>query len=112
MYITGYAIECLLKTKLMRMFACNTLSELEDRLRRQNLLPASTTVFTHQLEILMRLTRSLQRLRQDVHLWSVFNIANRWVPAWRYTADPSNSDDAADFFDAVERLMKWIENNV
>ena len=112
MYLASYAIECLLKSKFMCMFTCNTLSDLEDELRRRKALPANTTVFTHQLEVLMSLTRSLQRLRQDVDLGSVFNTVNRWVPAWRYAADPSDPDEAEVFFGAVERMMKWVENNV
>jgi len=32
-YMAGYAIECLLKTKLMRMYGCRHLRELEDELQ-------------------------------------------------------------------------------
>jgi len=39
-------------------------------------------------------------------------IVNRWIPAWRYTADLSNCQDAEDFLEAVENLMRWIDNNV
>jgi hypothetical protein len=112
MYMAGYAVECLLKTKLMRIFNCNTLSDLEDELRRRNALPANATVFTHQLEILMVLTHSLERLKRDKGLWTGYNTVNRWIPAWRYAAEPSNPDDAGDFFGAVERLLLWIENNL
>ena len=56
MYLAGYAIECLLKTKLMKMFDCRTLGELEDELRGQNLIHENTSIFSHQLEFLMRLT--------------------------------------------------------
>jgi HEPN domain-containing protein len=112
MYLAGYAIECLLKAKLMRMFGCHTLSDLEDELRRRNVLPANATVFSHQLEPLMGLAQSLQRLKHDRELWAVFNMVNRWVPAWRYSPDLSNKDDAGDFLEAVEQLLKWIENNV
>jgi hypothetical protein len=41
-----------------------------------------------------------------------FNMVNRWVPAWRYTADLSNPDDAKDFLDAVEKFSHWIEHNI
>lgn len=30
MYMAGYSVECLLKTKLMRMFNCRHLKELEE----------------------------------------------------------------------------------
>ena len=45
-------------------------------------------------------------------MWRQFNIVNRWVPAWRYSADQSNSRDAEDFLDAVEEVTHWIDHNV
>lgn len=112
MYMAGYAVECLLKTKLMRMFDCRHLSELEEELQRRRVLSAQATVFTHQLELLLRLTNGIDRLRQNEEHWRMFNLVNRWVPAWRYTADESNPDDANDFLEAVEKVSRWIENNL
>lgn len=80
MYLAGYSIECLLKAKLMRMFSCSNLVDLEDELQRRGLLADRATIFTHQLEMLLRLTGGLDRLRQNAALWQLFNIANRWIP--------------------------------
>jgi HEPN domain-containing protein len=41
----------------------------------------------------------------------MFNIVNRWIPAWRYSADRSNREDAEDFLEAVEKVLHWIEHN-
>lgn len=112
MYLAGYAIECLLKTKLMRLFDCRQLRELEEELQRRGVLGGQATIFTHQLETLLRLTGGLDRLRQNEPLWRSFNMVNRWVPAWRYSADLSNSEDAKDFLEAVEKLVHWIEHNI
>lgn len=112
MYMAGYSVECLLRTKLMRMFDCHRLGELEDELRRRGVLPADMTIFTHQLEVLLKLTNAAPRLRQSRECWPLFNLVNRWVPAWRYTADQSNPDDANDFLNAVEVVSRWIENNI
>lgn len=112
MYMAGYAIECLLKMKLMRMFDCRHLQELEDTLLRRGLLATQGTIFTHELATLLRLTQGGDRLRQDAAAWQSFNIVNRWVPAWRYTANLSNRDDAADFLEAVDKVRQWIENNI
>ena len=112
MYMAGYSIECLLKTKLMRMYECRHLRELQEELQRRGVLSAQTSIFTHQLEPLLRLAGGLERLRQSEEHWRLFNLVNRWVPAWRYTADLSNADDAADFLTAVNRISKWIENNI
>jgi HEPN domain-containing protein len=112
MYLAGYAVECLLKTKLMRMFDCRHLRELEEELQRRGMLAVQATVFTHQLELLLRLTAATDRLRQNQEYWRLFNMVNRWVPAWRYTADMSNSDDAKDFLEAVEKVSHWIDHNI
>ena len=112
MYMAGYSIECLLKTKLMRMFNCRHLRELDEELLSRGILPAQTTVFSHQLEFLLRLTNAVDRLRQSEEHWRLFNMVNRWIPAWRYTADPSNPEDANDFLAAVEKVSHWIENNI
>jgi hypothetical protein len=112
MYMAGYSIECLLKTKLMRMYDWRPLRELEEELQRRGVLTAQASVFTHQLELLLRLAHGLERLRQSEDHWRLFNMVNRWVPAWRYTVELSNPDDAADFLAAVARISQWIENNI
>lgn len=112
MYLAGYTIECLLKTKLMEMFDCRHLRELEGELLRRGILSNQSSIFTHQLESLLRLTNSLDRLRQSQEMWRMFNMVNRWVPAWRYTADLSKREDADDFLTAVNKLAMWIENNI
>jgi len=112
MYMAGYSIECRLKAKLMRMFDCRHLRELEEELRRRGTLPADATVFSHQLEILLRLTQALDRLRRNEPIWRSFNIVNRWVPGWRYSADLSKREDAEDFLEAIDKVAHWIDNNV
>lgn len=112
MYLAGYAVECLLKATLMRMFDCRHLRELEEELQRRGILPTHATIFMHQLEVLLRLTQGLDRLRQNESMWQSFNIVNRWVPAWRYTADLSKREDAEDFLEAVEKVSHWIESNI
>jgi HEPN domain-containing protein len=112
MYLAGYSLECLLKAKLMQRFGCNNLRDLEDELQRRKLLGTQSTIFTHQLEVLVRLSDGLDRLRTNRTLWPEFNIVNRWIPAWRYNPELSNAADAEDFFDAVDRIRHWIDNNV
>lgn len=112
MYLAGYSLECLLKTKLMRMFGCRNLMELEAELRTRGALPANTTVFTHHLRALFDLTGRLNQLRQNEAQWMLWNLVNQWVPAWRYATDLSNVDDARDFLEAVESLFRWVENNI
>ena len=114
LYIAGYVIECLLKTKLMRIFDCRNLRELEEVLQMKGLLSEQRTIFTHQLEALLRLVPGWERLRQKRNqgLWQDFNIVNTWMPAWRYSADQSKGDDAHEFLEAVGKIALWIEHNV
>jgi hypothetical protein len=85
---------------------------LKDELQRRGLLPGDATVFTHQLEVLLRVAGGLDRLRQNEPLWRLFKLVNRWLPAWRYTANLSNRDDAEDFLEAVEKVSHWIEHDL
>ncbi len=112
MYMAGYSIECLLKAKLMRMYGCSNLRDLEEELQRRGLLAERATIFTHQLEILLRLANGLDRLRRNAQLWQVFNIVNLWIPAWRYNPDLSNREDARDYLSAVDSIRHWIDHSL
>lgn len=111
MYLAGYSVECRLKTRLMQMFDCRHLMELDEELRRRGILADQGTTFTHQLEVLLRLAQGLDRLRQNESMWRLFSTVNRWVPAWRYSADQSTRENAEDFLEAVENVAHWIEHN-
>lgn len=112
MYLAGYAVECLLKARLMRMFGCRTLSKLETELQRRGSLPRDWTVFTHQLLPLLRLTQAVPRLQQDGANWRMFMTVNQWKPAWRYSPPITRQDEAEGFLHAVEAVVRWIEVNV
>ena len=108
MYMASYAVECLLKTKLMQMYGCRTFHELEDALQRRGILDEYATVLTYHLELLLRLTQRFAQLRQHRLLWPQFVLVNHWLPAWRYTADMANRQDTADFLAAVIQSI-WSE---
>ena len=112
MYMAGYAVECLLKTKLLHIYDCKNLRELEDLLRQRSILPAHRTVFTHELEGLLRLTPSYSRLRQDRDFWRMFQVVNLWNPQWRYTVKQTTYQEAAKFLTFIENVMHWIHTNL
>ena len=112
MYMAGYSVECLLKAKLMEMYNCRQLDELEEVLQKRGLLAVNATIFTHHLYPLLKLAQGLERLRQNRTLWPSFNLVNRWVPAWRYSTNLSNRKNAENFLEAVEKILDWIEHNV
>jgi hypothetical protein len=81
-------------------------------LQNKGILAGEATIFTHQLELLLRLANGIGRLRQNEELWRHFNRVNRWVPAWRYNADLSNTDGAQNFLESVDKISHWIDNNI
>jgi len=112
MYLAGYAVECLLKAKLMVRFGCSHLLKLEDELIRRGLLGTDATIFHHKLEPFLRLTGAFDRLKDDGTIWKAFNRVNGWIPAWRYSSKSASKEDATDFLGQVEVLNHWIEHNV
>ena len=113
MYIAGYAVECLLKTKLMHIYGCRTLGDLEDELQRRFILPTHGTVFTHQLEVLLRLAPGWNRLMQNREMRRLFsNKVNKWTPTWRYTSMQATREEATEFIDSVDTVMRWVDNNI
>ncbi len=112
MYLAGYTVECALKTKLMTRFRCRNLKGLEEVLHRRGLLGKTMSVFTHQLEVLLQLTDSSDRLRSNASMWASFSVVNQWIPAWRYSADLGTSEEATAFVQSVAAALRWIENNI
>ena len=112
MYMAGYAVECLLKTKLMKMFDCRNLKELELGLKDRGIMATRDTIFTNQLEVLLRWCDGTERLRQDRALWRSFNLSNRWITGWCYSPDQADRDEAEAFLEATEDILKWAESNL
>lgn len=110
--MAGYAVECLLKTRLMHIYDCKNLRELEDLLRQRSILPANRTVFTHQLEDLLRLTPGYNRLMHNREMLPLFNKVNQWTPNWRYTSKSTHRREATEFITSIESFMQWVNNNL
>lgn len=112
MYLAGYAIECLIKAKLMKMFKQSDLEGLEAEL---NAAISSRTTRHSSItgsSCMWGASGRLDALRSNRGLWRSFNVANRWIPSWRYNPDQSNRADAEDFLSAVDAMLEWIRNNV
>jgi hypothetical protein len=112
MYIAGYAVECLIKAKLMEMFGKKNLEELEAELKRRNLIPRDSSLFDHRIELYLRASGRLDALRENTPVWRSFSAANQWVPSWRYNPDLSSQPDAEGFLAAVDSLLEWISKNI
>jgi HEPN domain-containing protein len=111
MYLAGYAVECLLKTKLMRRYRCRNLEELETKLRKRRRIAELSSLFTHSLMTLVDLLECRDRMRTHPDVWGNFTHVNQWKPAWRYWSNPATEEDANDFLAATERVLRWIHAN-
>jgi HEPN domain-containing protein len=112
MYMAGYALECALKAKLMRVHACRHLAELEKLLHDRGMMPGHQSVHTHSLEQLFLLTSSLPRLAGNRPVLQSLAVANQWIPAWRYSGQPANQRQAERFVDSIATLVQWVEHNI
>lgn len=76
MYLADYAVERLLKTKLMKRHRCYNLRGLEDELRSRGVLASESTLFMHRLEVLFGLTGGMGRIKANASLWRHFLMVN------------------------------------
>jgi HEPN domain-containing protein len=111
MYLAGYAVECLLKTKLMRRYRCRTLTQLDELLHRKGRTSEQWSIYSHELVTMLNLLGCLERMQANRNVWRAFALVNQWAPAWRYSADLGTKKDADQFVDSVEQVVRWIEAN-
>jgi HEPN domain-containing protein len=112
MYVAGYAVECLLKAKLMQRFGYRKLEVLEDQLHQSKLLRKAVSVFTHELETLTELLGALDRIEGNKDVYAAYLNVNEWQPAWRYNPDLATRAKADLFIGSIKVVREWIMNNV
>lgn len=112
MYLAGYALECLLKAKLMKQYGCRQLDDLGDEFVRRGLLEDSSSVYTHEFALLLKWSGRLNSLQQDRTINRAFAKANRWSPSWRYSSAASQRESAEEFLVAIDSVRQWVETNL
>lgn len=111
MYMAGYAVECLLKTKLMQRYRCRTLNQLDEALVKKGQVAADWSIYSHELVAMMNLLGCQEQIQADRAMRRHFSFIGQWSPAWRYTSSPGTKTNANEFLFAVERMIHWIEAN-
>jgi len=111
-YLSGYAIECLLKSYLIKQWNAQTLNEavelLDKRRAHQGQAPVENIIRTaagHRLVYLLQITDLITYNAYDEQLWG--RLA-QWRSAWRYETDEMTRADADGFMDDVQRAADWL----
>ena len=112
MYLAGYAMECLLKTLLMKKYGVDHLDELEQQLKSRGKLRHDATIYDHRIELYVQAADVSEQLRGDQKTYKEFVKANTWLPSWRYHPGLSNHDDAEDFLGAVNSMLHWFRAHI
>ncbi len=112
MYLMGYALECKLKVRLMERYNVDNLKQLDAKLQPKQKKPIDTK--THNIEYLFSFTGARSRLagvQGDQNLKDYF-LCQSWRAEWRYHPGQGQERECEQFFEAVERFLQFIHNNV
>ncbi|MDT7897049.1 MAG: HEPN domain-containing protein [Armatimonadota bacterium] len=94
-YLAGYAVECRLKAAICRVKGLATLPPEYQ---------------THDLWRLLEGTGLVERMRRDPDIFKAFERVTRiWGTEIRYAPKPYGRSEAVDFFDALRRVITWLE---
>jgi hypothetical protein len=108
-YLTGYAVECILKVYIIsRVSAANSLAEaIEKRRDAGEEIPNILGAEGHKLLTLLSLTDLEARFGDDDRKkdWS---LCVKWKSTWRYDPEPPKTADALELVAAIGRVYHWV----
>jgi HEPN domain-containing protein len=101
-YLTGYAIECILKALLLMSTPAGGRSEV---------LTAFRGAGAHSIEWLRdRLIQRIGRLPAGVN--RQISLVTSWSTDLRYEAGPGDPDDADAFLEAARSILAWADGRM
>lgn len=116
MYLSGYAVECLLKACLIQYTNSQTLRAAENILnvqRRQKNLESIENIARsaagHKIFYLLRLTDLESYPAYDPKIWS--RVA-QWRSSWRYETDTPRVMEADEFVNDVQAVANWLSPKI
>jgi hypothetical protein len=113
MYLMGYAVECKLKVRLIEKFEVDNLKQLEDKLQIKWKKTVDTG--THSIEYLFSFTDARARLvgpQGDQTYLKAFHLCRSWRTEWRYRPENGKENECAQFFEAVERFLRFMDQHI
>ena len=113
-YMMGYAIECALKAKLMRIHDELDLTKLQAKLSERR--GTAIELQTHSLEYLFNLLEVKDRMsdsREGIAVRNALAYCNsKWSSELRYSRRDGTEDECTDFLENAERLLTFIAGSV
>lgn len=101
-YLTGYAVECILKALVLASTPAKERSEL---------LTTFRGAVAHNIDWLR--ARLVQRIgRLPVALNRHLSLVSSWSTDLRYEPGPGDRDDAEAFLEAAESIVKWADGRM
>lgn len=108
MYLLGYAIECNLKARLMEKHGARTIEELEEKLSRRFEKDVRLTGRSgHNIGEMLDMLDGA-RGKMDAGVRQAFGQCARWRTDWRYDPKEGNKTECEEFFEASERVLRFI----
>lgn len=111
MYLAGYAVECRLKAKLMEIMDVWSLDELEGAIEKR--MGFRPNLRTHEISVLMTLLDHLVACnsRMSVEIRKAYGLCTMWNSQFRYSPVDSSEIECRKFFNAVEKLNRFISSS-
>ena len=116
MYLSGYAVECLLKAYIVQHWKTQTLKDAQDAInkRRQQqgkekIRNIARSAAGHDIFLLLQVT--------DVPLYpgyvqEVWGQVGKWGSNWRYETDRVERSDAEDFLNNIKAAIDWLQPKI
>ncbi|MBN1344080.1 MAG: hypothetical protein JXQ73_15450 [Phycisphaerae bacterium] len=116
MYLGGFAVECLLKAKLLEKFAWLQSTGSSEGLSRDDRRLWSLCYRSHELDAILaklpevrdRVSRMEQRGSNRLSQ-ALKSICASWTVYARYSPSSADMDEAEGFLEQIKELMPWLK---
>jgi len=106
--MAGYAIECIIKARLMTCFDALTLDQLQSKLRTR-LADPELKLRVHSLDQLGALYPRWKEICQDARFKRCWAAVRSWSVTWRYEREVQDELVAKRFLESVREVLQCIQ---
>jgi hypothetical protein len=110
MYLSGYAIECRLKSMICARFDVAVLEQAEYEYSKQAGADVQITgAQGHDFSALLRAAQVWDGLASDRAAYTDFLVINAWSTSWRYGMPDAARKTHREYFGALGRTWEWLD---